>query len=233
MHFPARYREPTQPRANALETGPGGARRNHKTRRHGRTGRPAKKPMRCPPPDTYYVRTGAFQYCFSRRAYRTSRFSLPAESRTALMHRWVSALALLTRCCALWSRVCSSVTASCMACCSWPCVPQRSRSNCSPRPPRPNAPRNRTSALETAEGLSQTGRVHSRGVLKHLAERILYDFVRVAVFADPKFPHGQILVRGKLAQSLGDDLGETRWADAARNVAARLPPPLSPSALQR
>ena len=46
MRFPARYREPTQPRANALRTGPGGARRNRKTRRHDRTGRPAKKRMR-------------------------------------------------------------------------------------------------------------------------------------------------------------------------------------------
>ena len=46
MGFPARYREPTQPRANALKTGPGGARRNHKTRRHNRTGRPAQKHMR-------------------------------------------------------------------------------------------------------------------------------------------------------------------------------------------
>ena len=46
MRFPARYQEPTQPRANALETGPGGARRNYQTRRHDRTGRPAKKCMR-------------------------------------------------------------------------------------------------------------------------------------------------------------------------------------------
>ena len=45
MRFSARYREPTQPRANALEIGPGGARRNHKTRRHGRTGSPARKRM--------------------------------------------------------------------------------------------------------------------------------------------------------------------------------------------
>ena len=46
MHFPARYREPTQPRANALGRGPGGARRNRKARRHDPTGRPAKKCMR-------------------------------------------------------------------------------------------------------------------------------------------------------------------------------------------
>ena len=46
MGFPARYREPTQSRANALEKRPGGAQRNHKTRRHDRTGRPAQKPMR-------------------------------------------------------------------------------------------------------------------------------------------------------------------------------------------
>ena len=42
--FSIRYREPTQPRANALGRGPGGARQNHKTRRHDRTGRPAQKP---------------------------------------------------------------------------------------------------------------------------------------------------------------------------------------------
>ena len=46
MSKPARYREPIQPRANALETSRGGARRNRKTRRHDRTGRPPKKHMR-------------------------------------------------------------------------------------------------------------------------------------------------------------------------------------------
>ena len=40
MSKPARYREPIQPRANALETSRGGARRNRKTRRRARTSRP-------------------------------------------------------------------------------------------------------------------------------------------------------------------------------------------------
>ena len=46
MSKPARDREPIQPRANALETSRGGARRNRKTRRHDRTRRPAQKRMR-------------------------------------------------------------------------------------------------------------------------------------------------------------------------------------------
>ena len=48
MSKPARYREPIQPRANALETSRGGARRNRKTRRRARTSRPPHLLLRPP-----------------------------------------------------------------------------------------------------------------------------------------------------------------------------------------
>jgi hypothetical protein len=69
------------------------------------------------------------------------------------------------------------------------------------------APRNRVVALETAQGLFQTRRVHSRRILKHLAEGVLDDSVGMAVFVNLQFSHGEILVRRELAQSLGDDFG--------------------------